>query len=405
MSLNAFIYDHVRSPRGRGRPDGALHEVAPVRLAAQVLTALKERNRLDTQLLDDVILGCVNPCAEQSADIARLAALAAGYGEHLPGLQIDRFCASGLEAVNLAAAQVSCGQARAIVAGGVESMSRAPSPPGMGAWGSDPEIAALTHFLPTGVAADLLATLDGYSREELDAYGLQSQERCAQAMAEGRFTQSVVPIRDILGQVVLQQDEHPRPEVTRESLAGLKPAFEMFGTQGGFDAVALQRYPQLERIRHLHTAGTSSGIVDGASAVLVGSAEFGRALDLRPRARVRSYAAVGSEPTVMLDGPAAATHKALQKADLKIDDIALFEINEAFAAVVLRYVRAMGLSHDRVNVNGGAIAMGHPLGATGAMLIGTAIDELERRGERYAVITLCAAAGQATATVIERVKV
>ncbi|WP_234195842.1 acetyl-CoA C-acetyltransferase [Pseudacidovorax sp. NFM-22] len=399
----AFIYDHARTPRGRGRGDGSLHEITPVQLAAQVLAGLRDRHGLDTALVDDVILGCTNAYSEQGADIARLAALVAGYGQHVPGIQIDRFCASGLEAVNLAAAQVVAGQADAIVAGGVESMSRVASLSGGGAWVSDPQVIWQSYFTPTGVSADLLATLDGYTREQLDAYGLESQRRCAAAVADGRFARALVPVRDVIGEVVLDHDEFPRPATTAESLAALKPAFDTVGEQGGFDAVALQRYPHLPGIRHLHTAGTSSGVVDGASAVLVGSAEFGRRTGLKPRARVRAYAAVGSEPTLMLDGPAAATEKALRRARMTIGDIDLFEVNEAFAAVVLRFMRATGAPHERVNVNGGAIALGHPLGATGAMLVGTVIDELERRNLRTGLVTLCAAAGQATATIIERV--
>ncbi|XAH21519.1 acetyl-CoA C-acetyltransferase [Xylophilus sp. GW821-FHT01B05] len=399
----AYIYDHLRTPRGRGRGDGALHEITPVQLAAQVLAALRDRHGLDTVLIDDVILGCTNAYSEQGADIARLAALVAGYGQHVPGIQIDRFCGSGLDAVNLAAAQVAAGQADAIVAGGVESMSRVAPLSGGGAWISDPQVIWQSYFTPTGVSADLLATLDGYTREQLDAYGLESQRRCAAAVAEGRFDRALVPVRDVIREVVLARDEHPRPDATPASMAALKPAFDTVGEQGGFDSVALQRYPQLEAVRHLHTAGTSSGVVDGASAVLVGSAEFGRKAGLRPRARVRACAAIGSEPTLMLDGPAAATEKALRRAGMAIGDIDLFEVNEAFAAVVLRYMRATGAPHERVNVNGGSIALGHPLGATGAMLVGTALDELERRGLRTGLITLCAAAGQATATIIERV--
>ena len=402
-SASAYIYDHARSPRGKGRPSGALHEVTPVNLAAQVLAALRERNGLDTALVDDVILGCTNAFGEQGADIARTAALLADYGQHVPGLQIDRYCASGLEAVNLAAAQVAAGHKQAIVAGGVEMMSRVVPLSGGGAWVTDPQGVWHTYFAPTGVSADLLATLDGYSREQLDAYGLESQRRCAAAVADGRFDRALVPIKDVIGQVLLARDEFPRPDVTLSGLAELNPAFTALGEQGGFDAVALQRYPQLERVEHRHTAGSSSGVVDGASSVLVGSAEFGRQAGLKPRARLLSHASVGSEPFLMLDGPAAASRKALKLAGMTTGDIDLFEINEAFAAVVLRYLRAMELDPARVNVNGGAIALGHPLGATGAMLLGTVLDELERRNLRTGLITLCAAAGQATATIIERV--
>jgi acetyl-CoA C-acetyltransferase len=403
MISNALIFDHVRTPRGKGRPDGGLHEIRPVQLAAQVLGAIRDRNGLDTALIDDVILGCTSPFGEQGADIARTAALTAGFGEHVPGVQIDRYCASGLDAMNIAAAQVATGQGDAIVAGGVESMSRVTPLSAGGAWCGDPQIVWDTYFAPTGVSADLLATLDGYSRETLDTYGLTSQQRCALAIAEGRFNRALVPVRDILGQVVLAQDEFPRPGVTMESLAALKPAFEGMGEHGGFDAVALQRYPAVERVKHLHTAGTSSGIVDGASALLIGNANFGKASGLKPRARIRGFAAVGSEPFVMLDGPAAATQKALRRAGMDLRDVDLFEINEAFSAVVLRFIRALELDPARVNVNGGAIALGHPLGATGAMLVGTVLDELERRNLNTAVITLCAAAGQASSTVIERI--
>ncbi|OYO26306.1 acetyl-CoA C-acetyltransferase [Janthinobacterium sp. PC23-8] len=399
----AFIYDHVRTPRGKGRPDGALHQITPVQLAAQTLAAIRDRNRFDTGLVDDVILGCVSPVGEQGADIARMAAIMANFDERVTGLQIDRFCASGLEAVNLAAAQIAMGQAQAIVAGGVESMSRVPPMSGGGAWTNDPQAIWKSYFNPTGVSADLLATLDGYTRAQLDGYALASQQRTALAWAQGRFDRSVLPVRDMLGQVVLARDEYPRPDATAESLAALKPAFDVMGEQGGFDAVALQRYPQIEAVRHWHTPGSSSGIVDGAAAILVGSKEFGQMAGLKPRARIVSFASIGSDPTVMLTGPAPATLKALRNAGMSINDIDLFEINEAFSSVVLRYMRALDLPHDRVNVNGGAIAMGHPLGATGAMILGTVLDELERRDRNTAVITLCAAIGQATATIIERV--
>lgn len=404
MSLKkAVIFDHVRTPRGRGRADGSLHEITPIQLSVQVLQALRARNGLGVDQIDDVILGCATPYSEQGADIARLAAYEAGLGTSVPGIQLDRFCASGLESVNIAAAQIATGQAGAIIAGGVESMSRVAPLAGGGAWVSDPQVIWRTYYVPTGISADLLATLDGYNREDLDRYGLESQKRCARAWEEGRFAKAVIPVRDMLGDIVLERDEYPRPDATMESLGALEPAFKAMGEQAGFDAVALQRYPSLESIRHLHTVGTSSGVVDGASGVLLGSKEFGRAHGLKPRGRLRSFAAVGSEPTIMLDGPAAATEKALRHGGMRTKDIDLFEINEAFASVVLRYMRAMDLSPDKVNVNGGAIAMGHPLGATGAMLVGTVLDELERRDLNTAVVTLCAAAGQATATIIERI--
>ena len=400
----AFIFDHVRTPRGRGKPDGALHPVAPVRLAAQALGALRDRNGLDTTLVDDVLLGCVTPVGEQGADVARIAALVAGYAETVPGQQINLFCASGLEAVNAAAAQVMSGQSLCTVAGGVESMSRVPMGSDGGAWYTDPAVALGLRYVPQGIGADLIATLDGYSREDVDAYALASQRRAAAAWAEGRFSRSVVPVRDHLGQVLLERDEHLRPDTTPESLAQLKPAFTGPGEKLGFDAVAQLRYPQVEAIRHVHTAGNSSGIVDGAAAVLVGSREFASASGLRPRARIRAFASIGSEPTIMLTGPALVTEKLLERAGMEIGDIDLFEVNEAFAAVVLRFMRHFDLPQERVNVNGGAIAMGHPLGATGAVILGIVLDELERRGLGTALVTLCVGAGMGTATIIERVE-
>ena len=399
----AFIYDHVRSPRGKGRPDGALHEITPISLASQALTALRDRSGLDTALLDDVVLGCVAPLGEQGANIARVAALHAGYAETVPGKQINRFCASGLEAVNTVAAQVMSGQAQLAVGGGVESMSRIPMGADGGAWPIDPAVSFPTYFVPQGISADLIATLDGYSREQLDAYAVESQRRAAEAWQQGWFARSVVPIRDVIGQVVLDRDEYLRPGTTMADLAALKPAFVIPGEQGGFDTVAIQKYPQVETIRHVHTAGNSSGIVDGSAAVLVGSKKMARTLKLRPRARIRAFASIGSEPTIMLTGPAAASRKALKLAKMSTQDIDLWEINEAFAAVVLRFLRDMDLQPDRVNVAGGAIAMGHPLGATGAVVLGIALDELERRDLNTALVTLCIGAGMGTATIIERV--
>jgi len=399
----ALLYDHVRSPRGRGRPDGALHEITPVALASQVLAALRDRSGLDTALLDDVVLGCVSPIGEQGANIARVAALQAGYAESVPGQQLNRFCASGLEAVNSAAAQVMSGQSGLAIGGGVESMSRVPIGADGGAWPVDPAVAFPRHFVPQGISADLIATLDGHSREDVDAYAVESQRRAAAAWSSGWFSRSIAPVRDVIGQVVLDRDEHMRPGTTLADLAGLKPAFAIPGEQAGFDTVAIQRYPQVEAIRHVHTAGNSSGIVDGAAAVLVGNRKIARKLGLRPRARIRAFASVGSEPTIMLTGPAAASRKALRLARMTTQDIDLWEINEAFASVVLRYVRDMGLPPDRVNVNGGAIAMGHPLGATGAILLGILLDELERRGLATGLVTLCIGAGMGTATIIERV--
>jgi acetyl-CoA C-acetyltransferase len=403
MTHMAYIYDHVRTPRGRGRSEGSLHAVTPVNLAAQALAALAGRSSLDTALLDDVVLGCVTPIGEQGADIARTAALRAGFAETVPGKQLNRFCASGLEAVNSAAAQVMSGQSDLVIGGGVESMSRVPLGSDGGAWPIDPAVAYPLYFVPQGISADLIATIDGYSREQVDAYALESQRRAAQAWREGWFARSVVPVRDLLGQVLLDRDEHMRPQTTAADLAGLKPAFLAAGEQGGFDAVALQRYPQIEVIRHVHTAGNSSGIVDGAAAVLVGARGMARKLGLAPRARIRAFASIGSEPTIMLTGPAAASRKALQRARMNAGDIDLWEINEAFAAVVLRYQRDMQLDPARVNVAGGAIAMGHPLGATGAIVLGTVLDELERRDLSTALVTLCIGAGMGTATIIERV--
>lgn len=400
---DAFIYDHVRTPRGRGKPDGALHEITPVQLAAQTLGAIRDRNELDTSLVDDVVLGVVSPIGEQGADIARVAALVAGYAESVPGQQLNRFCASGLEAVNNAAAQVMSGQSEAVIGGGVESMSRVPIGSDGAAWASDPQVAYHTYFVPQGISADLIATLDGYSREDVDACALESQRRAATAWREGRFARSIVPVRDVIGENVLECDEHLRADTTLATLGTLKPAFVAPGEQGGFDAVAQLRYPQVEAIRHVHTAGNSSGIVDGAAAVLVGSKRFGSRLGRKARARVRAFASVGSEPTIMLTGPLLVTEKVLKRARMSVQDIDLFEINEAFASVVMRFMRQFELDADKVNVNGGAIAMGHPLGATGAMILGTVLDELERRNLATALVTLCVGAGMGTATIIERV--
>jgi len=400
---DAFIYDHVRTPRGRGKPDGSLHSITPIQLAAQTLQAVRDRNALDTALLDDVVLGCVSPIGEQGADIARVAVLVAGYDETVPGQQLNRFCASGLEAVNNAAAQVMSGQSQAVIAGGVESMSRVPIGSDGGAWVADPAVAYQTYFVPQGVGADLIATLDGYTRAQVDAYAVESQRRAATAWAEGRFARSVVPVRDVLGRVMLERDEHMRPDATLESLAALKPAFAQMGEQAGFDAVAQMKYPQVESIHHVHTAANSSGIVDGAAGVLIGSKRFGTKSGLKPRARIRAFTSIGSEPAIMLTGPALVTQKLLKRAGMSVKDIDLFEVNEAFASVVLRFMRAMDVPHDKVNVNGGAIAMGHPLGATGAVIAGIVLDELERRDLNTALVTLCVGAGMGTATIIERV--
>ena len=400
---DAFIYDHVRSPRGRGRPDGSLHEIPAVELATQVLQALRARSDLDTSRLDDIVFGCVAPVGEQGAVIPRVAALNAGYDERAPGKQLNRFCASGLEAVNTAAAQVMAGQADLTIGGGVEAMSRTPMGADGGAWAADPRVAWRTYFTPQGIGADLIATLDGMSREQLDAYSVESQRRAAESWERGHFARSVIPIRDVIGEVVLDRDEHLRPGTTLADLAKLKPAFAALGDEGGFDTVALLKYPQVESIQHLHTAASSSGIVDGAAAVLIGSRRMQRVLGKAPRARIRAFASVGSEPTIMLTGPAIVTRKVLARAGMQVEDIDLFEINEAFASVVLRFMREFDLPHDKVNVAGGAIALGHPLGATGAMILGTVLDELERRDLRTALVTLCVGAGMGTATIIERV--
>jgi acetyl-CoA C-acetyltransferase len=400
---DAFILDAVRTPRGRGRPDGSLHSITPIQLAAQALAALRDRTSLDTSQVDDVILGCVTPVGEQGADIARIAALTAGYAENVPGKQLNRFCASGLEAVNTAAAQVMAGQSDMVIGGGVEHMSRVTMGMDGGAWAIDPAVAWPLHFIPQGISADLIATMEGFTREQVDAYAVESQRRAAHAQASGYFDRSVIPVKDVIGEVALAKDEYLRPGTSMADLAKLKPAFEMMGEQGGFNAVALQRYPEVEVINHVHTAGNSSGIVDGAAAVLVGSKKAAKKAGLTPRARVRAFASIGSEPTIMLTGPAGSARKALKRAGMKPKDIDLWEINEAFASVVMRFVRDMDLTMDNVNVNGGAIALGHPLGATGAVILGMVLDELERRNLSTALITLCVGGGMGTATIIERV--
>jgi len=399
----AFIYDAVRTPRGKGRASGALHGITPIQLAVTALQALRDRNRLDTAQVDDVTLGCVEPVGEQGANIARVAVLTAGYAQTTAGVQINRYCASGLEACNIAAAKVMSGQSPMTIGGGVESMSRVPMGTGGGAWPADPAVALPTYFVPQGISADLIATLYGHSREDVDRYAIESQRRAGVAWSEGRFARSVVPVHDVNGLPVLERDEHMRPDTTAASLAKLEPSFKLQGERFGFDAVALQRYPELERIEHVHHAGNSSGIVDGAAAVLIGNAEIGRQLGLKPRARIRSFAAVGSEPTIMLTGPSYAAERALAIAGMKASDIDLYELNEAFASVVLRFMEVMDVPHERMNVNGGAIAMGHPLGATGAMILGTLLDELERRNQATGLATLCVGAGMGIATIIERV--
>ncbi|WP_413790963.1 MULTISPECIES: acetyl-CoA C-acetyltransferase [unclassified Pseudomonas] len=401
--MDAFIYDHVRTPRGRGRPNGALHEVPPVELASQVLRALRDRNQLDTTQLDEVVLGIVSPVGEQGCDLARTTVLNAGYSHTVPGIQLNRFCSSGLDAVNYAAAQVMSGQAQLIIAGGVESMSRVPMSADGGAWYSDPQLVYQNHMVPQGIGADLIATLHGFTRNDVDQYALMSQARAAQAWQEKRFSNSVIPVVDDLGMVLLERDEHMRTEVTLEGLNALAPAFVTMTEAGGFGAVVRQRYPQVLDVNHVHTAGNSSGIVDGSGGVIIGSAAFGERMNLKPRARIRAFASVGSEPTIQLTGPEMASRKALSLAGMQASDIDLYELNEAFASVVLLYMERLNIAAERINVNGGAIAMGHPLGATGAMILGTLLDELERGGKSTGLVTLCVGLGMGTATIIERV--
>ncbi|WP_120970810.1 acetyl-CoA C-acetyltransferase [Comamonas sp. lk] len=401
--MDALIFDHVRTPRGKGKPDGALHEVTPVWLAAQPLLALRERNQLDTSAVDDVIMGCVVPVGEQGGNVGRMAVLQADYAQSVAGVQLNRYCGSGLEAVSFAAAKVMAGQADMTIGAGVEMMSRVPMGSDGGAWAQDPQLASKTHFVMQGISADLLASLRGHSRRDLDAYSAQSHSRAALAWAEGRFDRSVVPVKDFLGLTLLERDETIRAETSADTLATLKPAFTEMGQKYGYDSVALQRYPQVEKIEHVHHAGNSSGIVDGAAAVLLGSAQAGAQQGLKARARIRSFASIGSEPTLMLDGPSHAARKALQRARMQASDIDLWELNEAFATVVLTMMEELNIPHERMNVNGGAIAMGHPLGATGAMILGTVLDELERTGKQTALISLCVAAGMGSAMIIERV--
>jgi acetyl-CoA C-acetyltransferase len=400
---DAFIYDHVRTPRGRGKADGSLHEVTALNLAAQTLEAVRARSQLDPALVDDVILGCVDPVGEAGGDIARAAAMLAGYGDGVPGIQINRFCASGLDAVNFAAAQVMSGQHDMAIGGGVESMSRVGIGASGGAWPVDPSIAVKSYFMPQGVSADLIATRYGISRDDVDAYAVESQKRTAAAWDDGRFKRSIMPVKDVNGLTLLARDEHMRPTTTMQSLAALQPAFAQMGEMGGFDAVAMQAHPEIEAINHVHHAGNSSGIVDGAAAVLIGNKEAGEKAGLKPRARIRAFANVGSEPAMMLTGPIDVTQKVLRRAGMQLGDMDLIEVNEAFAAVVLRFMQAFGVDNSKVNVNGGAIAMGHPLGATGAMILGIVLDELERRDLNTALVTLCIGAGMGTATIIERV--
>jgi acetyl-CoA C-acetyltransferase len=399
----AFIYDHVRTPRGKGKADGSLHEVTAIELGTQPLRALKARNSLDVSLVEDVVYGCVDPVGEAGADIARTCALKAGYGKTVPGIQINRFCASGLDAVNFAAAQIMSGQKDMVVGGGVESMSRV----GMGASGfaiaMDPSIAIDSYFMPQGVAADLIATRYGFSRDDVDAFAVQSHKRAAKAWEKGYFKKSVVPVTDVNGLTILGKDETIRPNTDMQALGALKASFAMMGEQGGFDAVAIQSHPEIEAVNHVHHAGNSSGIVDGAAAVLLGNKAAGKKAGLKPRARIRAFATVGSDLGLMLTGPVDVTKLVLKKAGMKQSDIDLFELNEAFSSVVLRFQQAFDIDPDILNVNGGAIAMGHPLGATGAMILGTVLDELERTNKQTALVTLCVAAGMGVATIIERV--
>ena len=398
----AYVFDAVRTPRGKGKKDGSLHEVKPVDLLAGTLEALRTRNDFDTATVDDVVMGVVSPIGEQGSVIAKVAALKAGWDWQCAGVQLNRFCASGLEAVNMAAQKVRSGWEDLVVAGGVESMSRVPIGSDGGAWAQDPATNSATDFVPQGVGADLIATLEGFAREDVDGFAVESQKRAARAREGGFFAGSVVPVKDFLGQTILEEDEFIKPRTTLEALAGLRPSFEQLGAMG-FDAVAIGRYPQVERIHHVHHAGNSSGIVDGAAAVLVGNEAAAKAHGFTPRARIVATALSGADPTIMLTGPMPATRKALAKAGLTIDQIDLFEVNEAFAAVPMKFMKEFGVPHEKVNVNGGAIAMGHPLGATGAMILGTLIDELHRRQLRYGLATLCVGGGMGIATIVERV--
>ncbi|MEO0500194.1 MAG: acetyl-CoA C-acetyltransferase [Pseudomonadota bacterium] len=400
----AYIYDAVRTPRGKGKPTGALHEITPVQLGAQVLEAIRDRNEIDTADVDDVVFGCVSPVGEQGGDIARTAVMVADYAQTTAGVQVNRFCASGLEATNMAAAKVMSGEAMFAVGGGVESMSRVPMGSDGAAWATDPAINFQSYFAPQGISADLIATKYGFSRDDTDAYAVESQKRAATAWEERRFKRSIVPVKDVIGETVLDHDEHMRPGTDMQSLGGLNPSFEGIGTQmPGYDDVVIQKYPEIEKINHVHHGGNSSGIVDGAAGILIGNKKMGEKYGLTPRARIRAMASIGSEPTIMLTGPEFVTRKVLDRAGMDVNDIDIYELNEAFASVVLRYMQALDIDHDKLNVNGGAIAMGHPLGATGAMILGTVLDELERTGKGTALANLCVGAGMGTATIIERV--
>ncbi|GLR50404.1 acetyl-CoA C-acetyltransferase [Shinella yambaruensis] len=400
---DVFIYDHVRTPRGRGKKDGSLHEVPSVRLAAKVLEAVRDRNGLDTAKVDDIVMGCVDPVMDAGSVIPKAAAFEAGYSTRAPGMQISRFCASGLDAVNFGAAKIAQGADDIVIAGGVESMSRVGLGMSGGSWFMDPSVNFPAYFMPQGVSADLIATKYGFSRDDVDAYAVESQKRAAHAWQNGYFKNSVVPVKDINGLTILAHDEHMRPGTDMQALAQLQPSFQMPGEMGGFEAVAIQAHPEIEGINYVHHAGNSSGIVDGAAAVLLGSKEGGAILGRKARGRIKAFANIGSDPALMLTGPVDVTEKLLARTGMQLSDIDLFELNEAFAAVVLRYMQAFDIPHDKINVNGGAIAMGHPLGATGAMILGTVLDELERRDLNTALVTLCIGAGMGTATIIERV--
>ena len=399
----AYIYDAIRTPRGKGKNTGSLHELSPVKLASKTLKKIKERNNLDTKLIDDVVLGCVHPVNEQGSDIARIAVLDADFDQAVPGTQIDRFCASGLEACNIAAAQIMSGQSDMTIGGGVESMSRVPMGSAGGAWMTDPSIAFKTYFVPQGISADLLATKYNYSRDDVDLFAVNSQIKASKAWKNNYFNSSIIDIYDQNGDLMLNHDELIRKDTTMQTLAALEPSFKKIGKDSGLDKIALMKYPDNDHINHVHHAGNSSGIVDGAAAVLIGNKEIGKKLDLKPRAKIKAFSSIGTEPTIMLTGPEHATNKVFKRTKMNAKDIDLYEVNEAFAAVVLRYLEALDISENKVNVNGGAIAMGHPLGATGAMLLGTLLDELERKDLTTGLVTLCVGAGMGTATIIERV--
>ena len=400
---DCFIYDAIRTPRGKGKKNGSLHEVTSVELATQVLNNIKDRNDLDTSDIDDVVLGCVTPVGEQGADIARTAVLKADYDQSVAGVQINRFCASGLEATNMAAGQIMSGQSQMTIGGGVESLSRVPMGSDGGAMVADPSVAIQNYFVPQGVSADMIASKYGYSRDDVDAYSVESQNRAKAAWDENRFDKSITPVKDINGLTILDHDELMRPETTMQSLGSLDPSFAMMGEMAGFDATINQRYPEVESVNHVHTAGNSSGIVDGAAGILLGNKEIGEKYGLKPRAKIKGFASIGSEPSIMLTGPGFVTDKLLKNLGMNKSDIDIWELNEAFAAVVLRFMEHMGVDHSDINVNGGAIAMGHPLGATGAMILGTVMDELERTNKSTALATLFVGGGMGTATVIERV--